>query len=187
MAQRLDEDLLRLSRQRNDAAGLVLGHASAGRTLIYGGRFAAARSHLEEALALSDTISRGSLGQQSGSHPRLSARGQLGIALFCLGFPEQALAQSNAAIAEALALAHAPTVATSLALAARLLCLTGDTAALDQRVDQLVLVAAEQSFPAYRAVGAIYRGWGKVMSGDVAEFLAVEADALVTAGAATYA
>ena len=98
LAQRLDEDLLRLSRQRNDAAGLVLGHASAGRTLIYGGRFAAARSHLEEALALSDTISRGSLGQQSGSHPRLSARGQLGIALFCLGFPEQALAQSNAAI-----------------------------------------------------------------------------------------
>ena len=27
LAQRLDEDLLRLSRQRNDTAGLVLGHA----------------------------------------------------------------------------------------------------------------------------------------------------------------
>jgi predicted ATPase len=30
-AQRLDEDLLRLSRQRNDSAGLILGHLSAGR------------------------------------------------------------------------------------------------------------------------------------------------------------
>jgi len=169
LAQRLDEDLLRLSRQRNDAAGLVLGHASAGRTLMYAGRFAAARSHLEEVLALYNPISHGSLGQQSGSHPRLSARGQLGIALFCLGFPDQALAQSNTGITEASTLAHAPSVATSLALAARLLCLTGDKAAFDRRVDQLIVVAAEQSFPSYRAVGTIYRGWSKVMSGDVAE------------------
>jgi len=28
LAQRLDEDLLRLSRQRNDSAGLVFGHTS---------------------------------------------------------------------------------------------------------------------------------------------------------------
>ena len=33
LAQHLDEDLLRLSRRRNDSAGLVLGHLSAGRTL----------------------------------------------------------------------------------------------------------------------------------------------------------
>ena len=32
LALRLDEDLLRLSRQRNDSAGLVLGHPSSGRT-----------------------------------------------------------------------------------------------------------------------------------------------------------
>ena len=32
---RLDEDLLRLSRQRNDSAGLVLGHFSSGRNLMY--------------------------------------------------------------------------------------------------------------------------------------------------------
>jgi hypothetical protein len=29
LAQRLDEDLLRLSRQRDDSAGLVVGHAGA--------------------------------------------------------------------------------------------------------------------------------------------------------------
>ena len=167
VAQRLDEGLLRLSLQRNDAAGLVLGHASAGRTLIYAGRFAEARAHLEEVLTLYDPISHRSLGQQSGSHPRISAQGQLGISLFCLGFPDQALGHSNAAIAESRTLAHAPSVATSLALAARLLCLTGDNAALDQRLDQLIAVATEQGFPSYQAVGTVYRGWSKVMSGDV--------------------
>ena len=48
LALRLDEDLLRLSRQRNDSAGLVLGHHSSGRNLMFAGRFASSRSHLED-------------------------------------------------------------------------------------------------------------------------------------------
>ncbi|HEX3410921.1 MAG TPA: hypothetical protein VHT00_04305, partial [Stellaceae bacterium] len=46
LARRLDEDLLDLSRQRKDSAGLVLGHMSSGRTLMYAGGFAPSRSHL---------------------------------------------------------------------------------------------------------------------------------------------
>ena len=41
LAMRPDEDLLRLSRQRNDTAGLLLGHVSSGRTLMFVGRFGA--------------------------------------------------------------------------------------------------------------------------------------------------
>jgi predicted ATPase len=95
--------------------------------------------------------------------------GQSGIALFCLGFPDQALAHSNAAIAEAVTLAHAPSLAASLAMGARLLALGSDHAALDQCAGQLIAVAGGQGFPLYQALGTIYRGWGKVMSGDVAE------------------
>jgi predicted ATPase len=36
LAQRLDEDLLRLSRQRNDSAGMVLAHDCSGRDLLLG-------------------------------------------------------------------------------------------------------------------------------------------------------
>jgi predicted ATPase len=169
LAQRLDEDLLRVSGQRNDAAGLVLGHASSGRTLMYAGRFASARQHLEKVFALYDPISHGSLGHQTGSHPRLGARGQLGIALFCLGFPDQAVAQVDAGIAEALTLAHPPSLAASLAQGCRLLSLGGDNVALDERAGQLIAVATEQGFPLYRALGTIYRGWRKVRTGEVAE------------------
>src|SRR5262249_6025791 len=48
LAQSLAEDLLRLSRQRNDSTGLVLGHYSSGLTLMCAGRFAPSRSHLEQ-------------------------------------------------------------------------------------------------------------------------------------------
>ena len=95
------------------------------------------------------------------------SQGQLAIALFCLGFPDQALAQSNAAVAEALRLAHPPTLTVSLSTDCRLLSLSGDNAALDERASQLIAVATEQGFPLYRALGTIYRGWVKVRTGDV--------------------
>jgi class 3 adenylate cyclase/predicted ATPase len=167
LALRLDEDLLQVSRQRHDFAGLVLGHQSSGRDLMLVGRFASSRSHLEEVLALYDPISHRSLGYQTGSHPRVGARGQLGIALFCLGFPDQALAQSNAAIAEARRLAHPPSLAVSLGLGARLLSLLGDDVVVGEWVDQLVTIATEQGFPHFRAQGSIFRGWVKAKNGDV--------------------
>jgi class 3 adenylate cyclase/predicted ATPase len=169
LARRLDEDLLRLSRQRNDAAGLILGHLSSGVNLMFAGVFAASRSHLETALARYDPISHRPLVRHAGVHPHIFAQAYLGNALFCLGFPDQALARSSANIPEARRLAHPPSLAGGLAIGARLLCLVGDDAALDEWVNQLVAVATEQGFPHWRAQGEIYRGWVKVKSGDVTE------------------
>ena len=180
-AQRLDEDLLRLSRQRNDSAGLVLGHLSSGRNLMLAGRFASSRSHLEEAIALYDPISHRSLIHQAGTHPQAGSQVYLVIVLFCLGFPDQAVARNGAAIAEARRLAHPPTLAMSLAMGAKLLSLDGDDADLVERADQLVAVATEQGFPHWRARGTIYRGWGKVKNGDLTDGIS-----LMRGGSAAY-
>jgi class 3 adenylate cyclase/predicted ATPase len=162
----LDEDLL---RQRNDAVGLVLGHNSFGRDLMFAGSFVSSRSHLEEALAFYDPISHRSLVHQIGIHPHLNSQALLGIVLFCLGFPDQALARSSAAVAEARRLVHPPSLAVNLATGIRLLSLVGDDATLDTRAHELIAVATEQGFPHWRAQGTIYRGWVKVKNGDVAE------------------
>jgi class 3 adenylate cyclase/predicted ATPase len=169
MAHRLDEDLLRLSRQRNVSAGLVLGHNSSGLDLFFVGRFASSRSHLEAALALYDPISHHSLVRQIGIHPHVNSQACSGIVLFCLGFPDQALERSSAAIDEARRLAHPPSLTSVLGLGGRLLSLVGDNAALNELADQLVAVAIEQAFPLWRAAGTIYRGWVTVKNGDVAE------------------
>jgi class 3 adenylate cyclase/predicted ATPase len=168
LALRLDEDLLRLSSQRNDAAGLVLGHSSSGRDLFFVGRFTSSRSHLEEGLALYDPITHRPLGHLGGQAHVIS-EGWLGITLFCLGFPDQALARSSAAIAAARRLAHPPSFAGNLATGIRLRLLVGDNAALGEWVDQLVTLTTEQGFPHWRAMGAMCRGWVKVKNGDVAE------------------
>ena len=98
LALRVDEDLLRLSRQRNDPGGVLLGHSFLGRNLLLVGRLAASRSHLEEAAADRSVERRRS--------SRVVSESALGITLCCLGFPDAAFARSSAAIAEARRLAH---------------------------------------------------------------------------------
>jgi class 3 adenylate cyclase/predicted ATPase len=165
----LDEDLLRLSRGRDDSCGLLLGHLSSGRNLMLAGRFAASRSHLEKVLSLYDSAIHHSLTRQIGIHPRLSAQAILGNVLFFLGFPEQALAQTNAAIAEAEKLGHATSLAQSLTFGTRLLWEYGDNAALASRAKQFCALATEHGFSVWRAQGTMYRGLAQVTAGDVAD------------------
>jgi predicted ATPase len=91
----------------------------------------------------------------------------LAIVLFCLGFPDQALAQSSAAIVEARRLGHPASLTLSLSLGTLPLSLVGDDVALDERADQLVGVATEQGFPVWRAMGTIHRGWVMVKNDNV--------------------
>ena len=173
LALRLSEDLLRLSQQRDDDAGLVLGHGSSGRDSMYGGKFASSRLHLEEVLTLYDPISHRSLVHQAGIHPHVHALAALGFILFCLGYPDQALVHSNRAVAEAQSLAQPPTLALSLEIGARVLSLVGENTGCGAWVDQLVAVADEQGFPFWRALGTIFRGWITAKNGDVTEGMSV--------------
>ena len=135
------------------------------------GKFAACQLHLEEVLARYDPIPHQSLAHQAGHHPHIHAQSLLGLALFCLGYPEQAVARSDAAMAEARRLAHPPSSAVSLANGILLLWLVGDDALLNERAEELVAVATEQGFPGWHALGTTFRGWVKVKTGDVAQGL----------------
>jgi len=180
-AQRLGEAALRLSRERNNSAGLLLGNHLSGAILMLTGKFALSRPHLEEALALYDPISHRSFVQQFGIHCQVVVPAFLGIALFCLGFPDQALARSSRALGEPRRLAHPPSLGVYLSVSTRLLLLVGDRQAVDWRADQLASVAIEQGFPHWRAEGMIFRGWAKIENGDV-----VEGIALLRDGSAAY-
>jgi class 3 adenylate cyclase/predicted ATPase len=181
LALRLDESLLRLSRQRNDSAGLVLGHFSSGRNLMHAGKFASSRSHLEAVLALHDPISDSTLLHRTGIYPHVNSQGILGIVLFCLGFPDQALAQNSAAVAAARRLGHLPSLAASLTNGTTELLLSGDNGALDEWTDEVVAVTTQQPFPVWRAQGTILRGWVTVKNGDVAAGIS-----LLRSGTAAY-
>ena len=128
LALPLGEDLLRMSRKRNDSAGLVLGHVASGRSLLFVGRLALSRSHMEQGLAIYNPISHRSFVHQFGIDPQAILQSFLGLVLFCLGYPEQASARARAAIADARAAAHPPTLCGALSFGFIRLSFTGDVA-----------------------------------------------------------
>jgi class 3 adenylate cyclase/predicted ATPase len=181
LALRLSEEVLGLSRQRNESTGVIAGLLSSGNNLMYSGDFASSRLRFEEALVLDQTVVlRDPDFHYFGTHP-VNSQGYLGTDLFILGYPDQALALNNAAIAGARRLGRQNFFATALAVDARLLSLVGDNATLAERADQLVALATERGFAQWRAQGIIYCGWAKVKNGEMAE-----GTALLCAGTAAY-
>jgi predicted ATPase len=148
---------------------------------MFAGRLVAARSHLEEMIAICYSDSDQSFVRQAGLHPEVASQAFLAIVLFCLGHPAQALARSSAAIAAARRLAHPPSLAMSLSNAARLLSFNGNHAALEEWAAELTTMAAEQGFLLWRATGIIFRGWVRVNVGDIAEGIS-----LLRKGSAAY-
>jgi predicted ATPase len=136
---------------------------------MFAGRFGLSWTHLEEVFSFYDRISQRSLISQAGDDPYVAAGGISALVVCCLGYPDRALARSKAAIDEAWRLAHPATSGSVLALGNMLVSLLGDDAALNERAEQLVAIAAEQSFPWWGAQGAIYLGWSKAKGGDVVE------------------
>src|SRR5262249_30707779 len=144
-------------------------------------RFASGRSHLEQALALCDPSGLSSRPHRGGIDRQVTSQTNLARVLFCLGFPDQATAQAGAAGACARALAHPLSLALSLGIGTYPLALAGDSLALEERVNELVSVAAEHGFSLYSAAGTILRGWAMVNDGDVTEGMA-----LMRSGSAAY-
>jgi TolB-like protein/class 3 adenylate cyclase/predicted ATPase len=183
LAQRVADDLLRVGNERNASDALVLGHNASGVNLMIVGQFAASRSHLEEALAHYHLVSRRSLVLENlderevdqpaapayDRHPHVISLMSLGMSLFCLGFPDQAVERCNAARAESRRLAHLPSLAASLAIGARVMALLGDDANLAEWTNELVTVAAERGFLAWSAMATNYCGLMTVKNGDVTE------------------
>ena len=165
-ARYVGEELLRVSRDRDDSAGLVLGHSICGQNCFMSGELQTARFHLERLLALYDPAVHDTLVQQAGSHP-LMTQSFLGFTLCSLGWPDQALARSASAIADARRLAHPTSLAVGLALGALQASLVGNHAIMEQRANELATVSAEQGLPYYAAWSAIFRGRATALKGDV--------------------
>jgi len=181
LALQMDQELLRLSSQRNDPARLVLAHYSSGRTLMFTGKFLSSQSHLQKALTLNQTVSHSSLIDQAGVDPYSNAQAVLSSVYFCLGYPDQAMARSDTAIADARGLGHQPSLAVTLAFGARLLLLLEDDATLAERASQLIAMSSEQSFAYWRALGTIYGGWVRMRYGKVTEGIS-----LIRSGSTAY-
>lgn len=165
-ALEVSEELVRLAQRQEDPAPVLVGHRVVGASLFHLGRFAGARGHLERTLALYNPA-RDRGGAFLWAHDqRVTALCWLSWTLCVLGYPDQALARSREALADARALGHLPTLAYALVWDGILWQLRRQHRAAQAASAELMSLATEQRFPLWQASAMIVGGWAQAAAGD---------------------
>jgi predicted ATPase len=108
--------------------------------------------------------------QQHHSHalaldPRVFCLSYAAMALWMLGYPEQALKGSHDALTIAHELAHPYSLAFALSVTAVLHSLRREWQATQERTEAALTLSTEQGFPQWLAIGTFLQGWALAKQG----------------------
>jgi class 3 adenylate cyclase/predicted ATPase len=179
LSMKLANEAVDLARELDDPGILMEALLLPGVAMLYRGDFAGTRGHCAEALAAYDDRERtafwaGMTGEDSG----VVHRCYLALALWHLGYPDQAL-QVNQEMRElARAIGHPYSLAYALHHTGWLFqhCRLGAQA--QAAGEEAIAIATEQGFSFWQATGTLYRGAGMVLQGRLADGLPLLASGL---------
>jgi class 3 adenylate cyclase/tetratricopeptide (TPR) repeat protein len=155
-AMKLAEKILNLSRLMNTKLAEAGAHSAFGATCLWRGEFSAAHQHLEQANAIYDRdISRYLPMYQAMVVP---SRAQASWALWMIGYPDQAHARAEEALAYAARLRSPFSTVFALMHAIALDHFRGDYSMIRTRAETMMQIAREQGFPYWSAVASVVIG-----------------------------
>jgi predicted ATPase len=180
----LGEQLLSLAQRLEDPDLLLEAHHALWTSLFNGGELAAARMHQEQGLRLYDPQRhRTHAVLYSGHDPGVCCRYRAAPVLWLLGYPDQAVASSQAALALAQQLAHPFSLTVALYWAAILHHLRREASLTQTHAEAAITLATDQEFPQQVAIAMPLRGWALAASGQGEEGIAQIHQGLAADGA----
>jgi predicted ATPase len=159
MAHALGEQLLTLAQQSQDSAMLVAAHRALGTTLCCLGTAASAHTHFTQGIAFYDLQQHRAAAVLYGDDAGVVCRIHDAWILWCLGYPDQGLAQSQQAVTLAQQSAYPLSLSFILSFAAVCHQLRREGRATQEHADAAISLATDQGFPHWRARGSVLRGW----------------------------
>jgi predicted ATPase len=164
-ARELGEQLFRLAQREVAPTPRVEAHDAFGATLFFLGEYAAACTHLEQGIALTDPTAQRALTFRYGVVPGVRCLALAALTLWCLGSPAQAVQRSQEALALARELAHPQSLAMAQQWAVSLHHRRREAPAVQAQAEALVALASAQGFPLWGGLGTFWRGWALAMQG----------------------
>jgi tetratricopeptide (TPR) repeat protein len=158
-AHELGEQLLSLAQQAQDTAMLVAAHRALGTTLMYLGTVTSAHTHYTQGIALYDPQTYPASAFLHGEDAGVMCHSFSALALWLLGYPDQAWARSQEAVRLAHQSAHPYSRSFALSAVAIFHQCRREARWTQERAEAAISIAQEQGFPHWRAQGAILRGW----------------------------
>jgi predicted ATPase len=169
-ARALGEQLLRQTHYSCQPALRLEAHRTLGGALLWQGEVVGARVHFEQSLALYEPQHRVYTfyyGVDSG----VSSRTLLALALWVLGYPDQARQRSHAAVTLAQELAHPMSLVYARTFTAMLHQWGRESALTQHWTETTIALATEHGFPQFLQTNAFLLGWALAQQGQVAEGL----------------
>jgi predicted ATPase len=164
-ARELAEQLMHLAQRQQDATLIVQAHYMLGLSLFYLGKLAQAREQVEQGIILYDPQQHRVHTFLYGRDPGTSCRGLAALALWSLGYPDQALKRIYEAITLAQGLSHPFSLAWALEVAARLHQFRQEGQAAQERAETTITLSTEQGFSLLGVWGTITKGWALTEQG----------------------
>jgi predicted ATPase len=180
----LGEQLLSLAQRLEDPDLLLEAHHALWTSLFSDGELAAARMHQEQGRQLYDPQRhRAHAALYSGHDPGVCGRYRAAPTLWLLGYPDQAVVSSQAALSLAQQLAHPLSLAIALFWAAILHHLRREAFLTQAHAEAAMTLATDQEFPQQVVEATPLRGWALAMSGHGEEGIAQIVQGLAAYGA----
>ena len=129
-----------------------------GTSLLCTGDIAQARTHLDKGIALYDPAKHRPLATRFGQDARVTILCYRSLALWLLGYPEAARADTDQALSDAREIGQAATLMYALAHAPLTHIPCGNFAAAKAEADELVALADEKGVLFWKALGMGYQG-----------------------------
>jgi predicted ATPase len=167
-ARGLAEQLLSLAQREQDPTLLMVAYRSLGSTLFHLGEFSTAQAHLAQSLTLYDAQRHHSHVFLYGIEPGVFGLSCAAIALWFLGYPEQAQQRSHDALTLAYELSHPYSLGYALSNSATVHELRREVRPVQEQ-RALITLATEQGFPVYLAQERMRQGWALAVQGQIEE------------------
>jgi predicted ATPase len=164
-ARELGEQLVHLAQREPVPTHRLGAYVALGSTLYYLGDYAAAWTHLEQGLALTDLAAQRALVRRHGLAPGVWCLGFAANTLWCLGSPAQALRRGQEALTLAQELSHPYSLAFAQHCMASVHQRRREAAAVQEYAEALLTLATRQGFAFYRGFGLCWRGWALAAQG----------------------
>ena len=162
-------ELIKFAEGSNDPDLLVEAYGAAGVTTLFRGMHVQAQQLMSQALEFYRPEQHHSHAFVYGQEPGAVLHAYRSINLWFSGYADQALAESEKAIAIGEKVAHPFTLAGILNFGSVLYHYRRDLERLSDMAEKTITLCAEQGFPLWYGAGLCERGWVRVIRGDVME------------------
>jgi class 3 adenylate cyclase/predicted ATPase len=164
-AREAGEQLLSLARNLRDPALFIEAHRALAVPLFWMGDVASALVQLEQGLTVYEAQQHRSHASLYGIDPGVVCLSYSALALWYLGYSEQALEKSRNALALARDQSHFHSLGLALVWAAWLHQFCREPQAAREHAEAAVALSTEQGFPLWMSMASILRGWALVEQG----------------------